>query len=402
MGFAGMLRVYMLGGSEMYYNGALIQLKKKLTSKPVQLLHMLLYHRESGVSRHYLLESLYGQETEIDAANSLNATVSQLRKLLRETHLPEENYIKVRFDRYFFEASFPIWVDTEQAISLRQKADLLRGSERTKVLYQMCDLYHGRFLPELDGEDWVEIIRAHYQRIYRDSLNEVCCSLKENRAYNEILQLTDFAAKVFPFDEWQVWQQEALLAQGRIREAHDLYKRVEKLYMTELDAPPPEKMRARFRKPKKESWRNAESLLNVKKWLSTAASETPSCIPFPGFLDTYNLVRNISRSTQTPFCMMLCTLKTKDGRSAFSAKEWNESMEQLENAISQALRAEDVFTRYSRSQFLAILIGAKTENHKVIFERISSLFYSLVDFEKFTLDCQMLSGDEMLMPKEKI
>ena len=84
MEYTGSLRVYMLGGFEMYYDGALLQMKKKQTSKPVQLLQLLLYHKEDGISRHALLETLYGQETEIDAANSLNATVSQLRKLLRD------------------------------------------------------------------------------------------------------------------------------------------------------------------------------------------------------------------------------------------------------------------------------------------------------------------------------
>ena len=33
MEFSGELRVYMLGGFEMYYNGALLQMKKKQTKK---------------------------------------------------------------------------------------------------------------------------------------------------------------------------------------------------------------------------------------------------------------------------------------------------------------------------------------------------------------------------------
>lgn len=399
--FVGALKVYMFGGFEMYYNGALLQLKKKQTSNPVQLLQMLLYHREAGVSRHTLMESLYGQETEVDAANSLNATVSQLRKLLKDTHLPDENYIKVRFDRYFFESSFPIWVDTEEAVFLRQQADLMRGSDRLGVLYQLCDLYHGRFLPELDGEDWVEIARADYQRIYRDSLNEVCHALKEQGSYNEILRLTGFAAKIFPFDEWQVWQQECLLAQGRIKEAHELYNRVEKLYMAELDAPPPERMRARFRKPEKESWRNTDSAGMVQKWLDSSKRDGPSCIPFPGFLDAYNLISHISKSTGTPYYLLLCTLKMVDGRSVPAADEWNESMERLETTISNTLRLEDVFTRYSRSQFLVILIGAREENHGVISERINRSFALLSDSEKLTLDCQMLPESEMLVMEDK-
>lgn len=393
--FMGGMRVYMLGGFEMYYGGALVQLKKKHTSKPVQLLQLLLYHRDAGISRHSLVEALYGQETEIDAANSLNATVSQLRKLLKDTHLPDENYIKMRFDRYYFEATYPIWVDTEEVVALRQKADLMRGIDRVSMLYQLCDLFHGRFIPELDGEDWAEIARAEYQRIYRYSLIEVCESLKEQRSYNEIYRLTSFAAKLFPFDEWQVWQQECLLEQGRINEARDLYKQVEKLYMTELDAPPPEKMRAQFRKPEEDSWRKTETISAVQKWLEDTRKEGPYSIPFPAFLDVYNLVSHISAATGTGFHLLLCTLASVDGRSKPDVKEFHDSMEMLESSIARTLRVEDVFTRYSRSQFLVILVGARKENLGAISGRINNAFELTEKSDKLKLVCQMISAEEM-------
>ena len=118
------LMVYMLGGFELYYEGAPVQLKKKLTSKPLLLLQLLLYNRDSGVSKRAVTEALYGQEPGTDTANSLNATVSQLRRLLRETRLPEENYIHARMDRYYFESPFLVWVDTEWVTVLWQEADV--------------------------------------------------------------------------------------------------------------------------------------------------------------------------------------------------------------------------------------------------------------------------------------
>ena len=67
---------------------------------------------------------------------------------------------------------------------------------------------------------------------YRDGLEEVCQVLKETGVHDEIQRLTGVAAKLVPFDEWQIWQQECLVAQGRIQEAYELYWQVEKLYMT--------------------------------------------------------------------------------------------------------------------------------------------------------------------------
>lgn len=383
------LMVYTLGGFEMYYAGVPLQLKKKLTSKPLILLQMLLYNREYGVSRSAVLEALYGQETEIDAANSLNATVSQLRRLLRETHLPEGNYIRVRLDRYYFEAPCFTWVDTEEAVGLRQAADLASGTARQELLYQLCDLFHGRFLPDLDGESWVEIARADFQRIYRDSLNEVCRGLQEQRAYEEILRLTSFAARLFPFDEWQVWQQECLLAQGRIREAHELYRQVEKLYLTELNAPPPERMRARFRKPEKESWRSAESEETVRKWLRQEHWDGPYFVPFPGLMYAYNLIRSVRGAGGTLPCLLLCTISGGDSRS----RELHSGMEHLESVLGKTLGRQDVFAHYSDSQFLVILPGQQPDTVGDLPERICTRFRGLTGGLKLRLDCRILQEE---------
>ena len=390
------LMVYMLGGFEMYYEGAPIQLKKKLTSKPLLLLQLLLYHRETGVSRHAVIEALYGQETDIDANNSLNATVSQLRRLLKETRLPQENYIHVRMDRYFFESSFLTWVDTEEATALRQEADLASGAERIELLYQICDLYHGRFLPELDGETWAEIARADCQRLYRDSLNEICRTLKENGAYDEILRLTGIAARQFPFDEWQVWQQECLVSQGRMKEAYDLYRQVEKLYMTELDAPPPERMRSRFRNPEKESWRQTENIGAVRKWLRDSNQDGPYCVPFPSFLYVYNLITKLSSMTGTPFCLLLCTLSNSDGRTNPTTADFHTAMDQLESVLEKSLRWEDLFTRYTRSQFLVTLLGAPEEHSGIVAERIEQRFLEVIGERKLRVDCQLMKAEELL------
>lgn len=396
------LMVYMLGGFEMYYGGAPIQLHKKLTSKPLMLLQLLLYNREAGVSRRAVMEALYGQETEIDAGNSLNATVSQLRRLLRETRLPQGNYIHVRMDRYYFESSFLTWVDTEETKVLRQEADLSSGTERLELLYQICDLYHGRFLPELDGEIWAEVARADCQRLYRDSLEEICRTLKEGEAYDEILRLTGIAARQFPFDEWQVWQQECLVSQGRIKEAYELYRQVEKLYMTELDAPPPERMRSRFRNLEKEPWRQAENVGAVRKWLKDSNQDGPYCIPFPSFLYVYNLVTKLSSITNTPFCLLLCTLSNSDGRTNPSTKDFHAAMEQLEGVLEKSLRWEDVFTRYTRSQFLVTLLGAPEENSSIVAERIQRRFQEQIGEKKLRLDCQLMRAEELLAQEKKV
>lgn len=389
------LQVTMLGGFELRYDLEPVQLKKRQRSKPVQLMQLLLHSRETGVSRQRLIEALYGQETGIDTANNLNATVSQLRRLLQNTILPKENYILTDIDRYRFNCSFPVHVDTEEVLALRQEAMVKEGQERMDLLSKLCACYQGRFLPELDGESWVETARGYYQRIYRESMDLLCRMLWEAREYQEILRLMDCAVKLFPFDEWQTWQYESLLAQGRIREAQELYREVEKLYLSELGTSPPERMRRWIRSSGREPWRETQNLQMIRDQMNVSDWDGPFCLPLPSFLDAYRLVCRMSRAAGQPVCLMLCTLRGTENSFRPDRTLLRTATEQLEAALYQTLRQEDAFTRYSRNQFLLLLVGVEETDCGTISCRVSLRFRSIGGNQRLALDCQAVSSGYM-------
>lgn len=382
------LQVTMLGSFELHYAQEPIRLRKRQNAKPVHLLQLLLFNRETGISRHRLIESLYGLETGIDTANNLNAAVSQLRRLLKDTILPDENYICTDVDRYSFKSSFSVQVDTEKVLSLRQKAAAAEGRERMERLYELCSLYRGRFLPGLDGEDWVEAARIYYQSVYRESMDELCRMLWETRAYREILRLTDRAARLFPFDEWQAWQYDCLLAQGQVTDAQKLYREVEALYLSELDSPPPERMRREQHTPGRAHREEARSVQMIRDQLDKADQKGPYCLPFPSFLDAYNLICRMSEAAGQPVCLMLCTLRGGDSRSKPGREQCCSAMEHLEASLHHTLRQEDAFTRYSRCQYLSVLIGVAEADCGAISRRVTEHFCCVGDRLRLTLDCQ--------------
>ena len=387
------LRVTMLGGFALQYGPEPVRLKKRQSAKPVRLLQMLIYRRASGISRQGLIDALYGAETGVETANNLNATVSQLRRLLRDTILPEENYICTEVDRYRFQSSFPVLADTEEVLILRQKASEAAGEERMGLLQRLCALYRGRFLPELDGESWVETARSYYQRIYQESLEELCRMLWERREYQTVLRLTDYAATLFPFEEWQAWQYECLLARGRMKDAQELYREVEKLYLNELAAPPPERMLQRIRTSAGDSLLEEHSVRTIRDRLDEAGREGPYCLPFPSFLDAYQLISRMSGAAGQPVSLMLCTLRSSDSRSRPDRELFRAAMEQLEAALCQTLRQEDAFTRYSRSQYLLVLIGMEEAACGTISRRVSEQFRRTAGGQRLVLDCQAVSSE---------
>ena len=64
--------------------------------------------------------------------------------------------------------------------------------------------------------------------------------------------------------------------------------------------------------------------------------------------------------------------------------------------LETSLRWEDVFTRYTRSQFLVTLLGAPEENWGVVAKRIDQRFRERIGDRKVRLDCQLMRAEELL------
>ena len=75
-------------------------------------------------------------------------------------------------------------------------------------------------------------------------------------------------------------------------------------------------------------------------------------------------------------------------------------MEQLEGVLETSLRWEDVFTRYSRSQFLVTLLGAPEENSGVVASRIQQRFAEAIGDQKLRLNCQVMKAEELMAEKK--
>lgn len=259
------LKVRMFGGFQMSYRGERFQVGKKQTARAVRLLQMLLHAGPAGIAREQLLEDLFGHEAETDLSNNLNVTVHYLRKLLKGSRLPEGEHILIKGGRYHFDARCPVEVDALVFASLLDGVRGKREDERLRLLKEACRLYKGHFLPALSGEEWATVTGAHYQYLYTDCMEEVCRLMTARGEYQELFDLCGRAAAVYPFDEWQIWQMECLLAMKRFKQARELYDQTEAMYFDELDAAPMERMTDFFHKMNREMQMEADDFNEIQK-----------------------------------------------------------------------------------------------------------------------------------------
>lgn len=397
------LKVQMLGGFSMTYQGTRVQVGKNQTTKAIQLLQILLHAGSEGIPRTRILENLYGRETDGDVANNLRVTVYNLRRQLQSCGLPDENYICVEGGRYRFVSSFDVSIDAVVFAQTLQAAREIPGVGRTTLLKSACRLYRGYFLPSLSGEEWVAVIGAHYQHLYFECMEELCEIMKENREYEELYDLCSQAAAMYPFDEWQIWQIDCLLAMNRPKDAMALYEKTTAMYFDELGLPPSKRMMERLRLMSGQIRLNTGEINAIQEDLREKdLSAGAYFCPYPSFVDSYRVVvRTMERSGQSVF-LMSCTISDDKEKLLDDMGRLREVSEKLMGAIKGALRRGDVFTRYSMSQFLVILLGIRKEDCAITISRIDSFFRKKESSRRIKVTYRMASAANIQTRKEGV
>lgn len=110
------------------------------------------------------------------------------------------------------------------------------------------------------------------------------------------------------------------------------------------------------------------------------------------FQKVYNFIaRYIGRGTQDVQIVLMTVQSRKMDLSGFSGQE--EVMAELEKAISKTLRSSDVYTRYSSSQYIVILMDANEENGKMVAERILDNFNKMQKNDIFVVQSDICKMD---------
>lgn len=111
------------------------------------------------------------------------------------------------------------------------------------------------------------------------------------------------------------------------------------------------------------------------------------------FHKVYNFIaRYMGRGTQD-VQIVLMTVKGRRGEGRIDIAGQEEVMAELEKAISTALRNSDVYTRYSSSQYIVILMDADEENGKMVADRILNTFYKMQKNDAFVVKSDICKMD---------
>ncbi|MCH1978288.1 winged helix-turn-helix domain-containing protein [Lawsonibacter sp. OA9] len=367
----------MLGGFSMRYGMQDISFARSGNSKFIQLLQLLMIHPRRQIAKTEIIETLYGDERIENTNLTLNNTIFRLRKQLVKAGLPQNQYIEVRRGTCIWNMEVSACVDVREFEILAERAQTEADEEERARLYlEACEMYKGEFLGAGDDSPkWIKQEAEHLRELYFKSLRECLQYFKRCQDYEQMLHLSRRAADLYPYEEWQLWVIDSLLAANRYKEAMRVYQEVTRMYFTDLKKPPSEQMLQRFHTMSSQVQFAQGAMEDVRQAVQeTNRIRGPYYCTFPGFIDNYRFLARGYERLGIEGYMILCTLTDYQGWPLEKEDTLEGMCSLFMEAVCSSLRRGDLYTRYSANQFLILLPAAGKDNCVDIINRLNTAY----------------------------
>lgn len=367
------LQVKMLGGFEMSYNNKAFSIERNKTTKVNQLLQLLLYYRE-GVMRVQLLEYLFDGEIVTNPSNSLRALVFRLRKILPENGLPHDDYVNISKGRYSWTGNITVSCDAHEFEELVVEVRTISDAQKKKAkLRKAFDLYQGVFLPMLTDVLWTREIDTKLKGLYSECVDQLCQIYLEDKDYEQLYYVSEKAAGLYPYNEWQYYQMQALIALKRDKEAIMLYQNTENMMYQDLGVSVSKEMTKMLDKLGAQVKNRTDLISTVKNNLDTLKEEESGAFfcSYPSFLETYRYIKRVITRNDRSAWLMLCTLTDGKGYALDAGNRQEELSSELAESIKKSCRSMDMYTKYSDNQFLILLLDIEKDDCTIVQNRIN-------------------------------
>lgn len=366
------LLVKMFGGFSVRYGEEVLSFGRQRDSKFAQLFQILMTRPGQGFDKKDIMGFLYGWEEVEDPNASLNNTIFRLRKYLEASPLPPGDYLILSEGVLRFGSAVPVESDVWKFESLaREFEEEQNRQKKAEYCEKAFEIYQNEFLPQLSNEQWVIEKSRDYQKMYFELLKYQLRYLKEEGDYKRIESLSAKAAELYPYEGWESWRIESLIALGRRKEAERIYQETAS-YVQKTGGFLSKNQQAWFRRLGDWMQQPEGTAEDIGKCLMELESEEGAYrCTLPGFLDCFRMVkRTAARKGAIYFVLLLCTILDAEGRPTNDKEYCKKQGKKLCTSFKAHLRKGDIYAKYSENQYLLLCIGAGKEDVSDIGMRI--------------------------------
>lgn len=371
------LHIQLFGGLAITYEGKSISIGKNKTAKYIQLLEIVWLSGDRGISKDSLINILYDREEQSNISNSFNNLIYQMHKQLKKSGLPDGDYIVNRDGIFFPDDKIDIESDAVEFVQCVEKARKCEDKVAEVALYrQAFDLYVSELLPEISTQEWVIMKSVQYQKMYAECVISLGNYYQKRKDYDSMYRVYKKAAELYPDDEWQVGEINALIGMESYKDAYAIYNDTVRYYTDELGITPSNDLLECYDKMSRQITNSPNEILQIRDDILehresvVKDDEGAYDVSYPSFIDAYHILsRNMERSGQSVY-MMLLTLVDYEGKKIANQAKLENRSKLLQEAISETLRQGDTYCKYSASQYLVLLVGTSKESCKIVFRRV--------------------------------
>lgn len=341
------------------------------------LQYLCVFH-DRAVSQKELIEAIWDDETDTgDPAKTLKTTLYRTRRLLEDIGIENAKDILI-YRRGFYSWAPQAHITLDVEVFDRLYDQFYASPQPYKTLdcaLEALALFKGDFLAGDSGNLWALSMRTYYHSKYIKLARDAAGALYQEGRLEEGIALCRSATTADPYDEeTQLLMMKLLHAAGLTQSAIKHYEEVRSLFMDQLGVTLSQELSDFYRKlTRSDEPRELDLQVIRSRLLEDAPAAGAYFCEYSVFQNVYRLVaRSIMRTGQATHLAMV-VLCGANGE-ALTVKRCTETMDSLHDAISCTLRIGDVFTRFSRDQYLIMLPSSSYENAAMVLERVIAAY----------------------------
>lgn len=342
------------------------------------LQYLCVFH-DREVSQEEIIEAVFESDEDVgDPVNTLKNSLYRARQLLESLGCPDaKSLLRYRRGFYSWDPEVEIKLDIEEFDELYD-AFYSAENQTTEIssAIKALELYEGEFLSNAVSSSWTLSLRTYYHSKYMKLAHDATAVLYQLGRYKEAMEICQKATTSDPFNEEnQLLMMMLLDASGLSQQAVAHYEQLRALFMDQLGVTPSQELSDYYHRLTRREEPRELDLTNIRgQLLESDINDGAYFCEYTVFQNIYRMIsRSIMRSGQA--IQLAMTVVYDEKGQHLPANRCAVPMDALYYAIRRALRTGDVFTRFSRDQYLILLMSSNYENASMALERVLKLFY---------------------------
>ena len=368
----------LFGGFSLTYKGKTLEEEEIRSNKITRMLVYLLMNRENPLPRQRLIEAMWDDDTK-NPEGALKNLMYRIRNVLKA--LGDDEFICTAQSGYRWNPEIEVETDYEELERMGEKLEKTKNlskEEKIEMYTEILNCYKNNVTSALTTESWMLSRIAWYQSIYINAGKHLCQLLEDEEDWGRLEIEANNILEIEPFDEdFHGWLLLSLYGQNKYDQALVQYEKSKKILYENMGISSPEKLCRIFDEKMSEISGNTTDI--VKLLEETKEQEKPDGVFFCDyqiFRQIYRMeIRRMDRIGLAEHVMLL-TLRKKDidPTSGMVDAVLKEGMEVLEQSIRTSLRAGDMASRYSQTQFIVLLPMCTYDSGQKVAKRIQKNF----------------------------